>query len=95
MQPPDQHNEQSDTIHRLAEGITRVGLHAPFAMALDVIKPLDFVSSQVALFLQPFVRGHAWEQYMTALSDESHWQALRHELDRQQHERDADEASSR
>jgi hypothetical protein len=84
VQPPDQPPDRSsDTIQRLAQAITRAGLHAPVALTLDILKPVDFISSQVALFIHPFVRGYAWERYTAILTEESRWQELRHCLGQQ------------
>jgi hypothetical protein len=79
---PEQEREQheQDTVRRLAAAINRAGLQTPVAMTLDILKPLDFISSQVVVFLAPFVRGHRWEQYTAALTNEEGWHTLRHHL---------------
>ncbi len=79
---PEQEREEreQDTVRRLAAAINRAGLQTPVAMALDILKPLDFISSQVVVFLSPFVRGHRWEHYTDALTHEEGWHTLRHHL---------------
>lgn len=74
MPLPEQHN---GALQRLVALIDRAGLRVPVSMMLDALHPLDFVSSQVALFCRPFTAGSAWERYTVALTDEAGWQELR------------------
>ncbi len=71
---PQQHTE---TVHSLAGLIERAGLRVPVRMMLDALEPLDFLSSQVAVFAQPFTAGSSWERYTTALTDAQSWDILR------------------
>ncbi len=73
--PP--YDQQAKALHRLATLIIRAGLREPLAIALDALHPLDFLSSQAAAFVHPFVRGCAWEQYSAALMHEANWPELR------------------
>ncbi len=84
MSPPNQADQLSDgdatapdAISKLADTITHAGLRDPLALALDMISPIDFISSQVALFVRPFTYGSQWEQYTSALAEETNWQTLR------------------
>jgi hypothetical protein len=74
--------EKSDneTLHRLAEAITNAGMGGPATFFLDMVRPFDFISSQIALFVRPFTIGMGWEGYTRVLAEEPNWQALRHLL---------------
>lgn len=64
-------------LERLAAQIERAGLTAPMVLVLDALRPLDFLSSQLALFVQPFTQGSAWEGSTRALTTEAGWAGLR------------------
>jgi len=72
-----QSNPKTEALRDLSQRLARAGLHDSAALVLDIIKPLDFLSSQVALFCQPFVRSGPWGQSTAALTDEAGWQELR------------------
>ncbi len=57
--------------------IERTGLRAPVAILLDVLSPLDVISSQMALFARPLVRGTGLYSYASLLTDTASWQELR------------------
>jgi hypothetical protein len=71
---PEQRNE---TLHRLAERITRLGIRTPVSIILDAFSPFDVLSSQFAIMARPFVSGYCWEQYARVLTDETSWRELR------------------
>ncbi len=77
MQPCEQ---RSETLRQLADSITHAGLRTPFAIALDILHPVDVLSAQCALFIQPLIPMDRWRQYAEALTDESSWQELRRML---------------
>lgn len=81
MPPHLSHNE---AIQSLARAIDRVGLRNPVALILDILKPIEFMSSQIAQFSRPFVYGSRWEHYAAALTEESSWENLRHALSEQE-----------
>jgi hypothetical protein len=68
---------KTEALQDLTQRLAQVGLHDSATLVLDIIKPLDFLSSQVALFCQPFVRSGQWGQYTAALTAEAGWQELR------------------
>jgi hypothetical protein len=68
------------TLRQLVQRIDEAGLRVPLALALDVLRPLDIISSQAAIFVQPFVRGSSFEPYAAFLAEVEHWSALRHSL---------------
>jgi hypothetical protein len=70
----------SEAIQHLAEAIQQRGLRSPVILMLDVLKPVDFISSQVAQFVFPFVRGGQWEHYAAILTEERGWNDLRQRL---------------
>jgi hypothetical protein len=76
-------NEHTHALYDLAARIERVGLCVPVRMILDTLQPVDFLSSQAAVFVQPFVRGSSWERYTAALTYEEQWDTLRCLLDEQ------------
>jgi hypothetical protein len=59
-------------------------LRAPASFALDIIRPFDFLSSQLALFARPFTTGHSFERYAVALTEEAGWKELRRLLAHQE-----------
>jgi hypothetical protein len=72
---------QAEALRHLAAWIERAGLRVPVAMTLEMLRPLDFLSSQAALFAHPFARGSRWERYTSALTHEQSWHDLRDLLD--------------
>jgi hypothetical protein len=78
MSTPEHHTE---TIQKLAVRIHQAGMQAPATLFLDIMQPFDFLSTQVVLFVKPFVRGFGWEQYAAALTEENGWQELRRMLE--------------
>lgn len=79
---PEQH-QTAETLHSLAAHIERAGLRVPVSLVLDVLQPLDVVSSQVAVFVAPFVRGLEWERYAVVLTAAASWNQLRQLLEAQ------------
>lgn len=75
--------QHSEALQYLAERIVQAGLRVPITIALDIVKPLDFLSSQVVLFVRPFTTGSSFERYAAVLIDESSWKELRDCLARQ------------
>jgi hypothetical protein len=71
---PDQ---RTKILRRLADAITCRRLQTPVGMALDVIAPVSFLASQVALFVVPFTPYGRWREYVMALEDEDGWKVLR------------------
>jgi hypothetical protein len=81
MSPTDQHHE---ALQHLADHLSSAGLRAPVSFALDMIRPFDFLSSQLALFARPFTTGCSFERYAVALTEEAGWKELRRLLAHQQ-----------
>ncbi len=71
-----------ESLERLADAIVQRGLTAPARMLLDILAPLGFLASQMALFARPFVPGDRWMRYVDALSDARGWEQLRDILNR-------------
>ena len=67
----------------LADGLVRRRLGTPVRLILDVVEPLSFVASQVALFVRPFAPLGRWRDYVAALEDEEGWKVLRSLVDHQ------------
>lgn len=70
-------DQRTAILQNLAAGITRRRLQAPVCMALDIIGPVGFLASQVALFVRPLTPFGRWREYVTALEDEDGWNILR------------------
>ncbi len=71
-----------DPLQGLADGIERSGMRVPAAMLLDLLSPLDVISSQLATFSKPLVGGTAIEPVVTALQETTAWAELRRLLAR-------------
>jgi hypothetical protein len=71
-----------DPLQRLAAQIERAGMRVPVAMLLDLLSPLDVVSSQLATFSRPLVGGTAIEPVVSALQETAAWAELRQRLAR-------------
>lgn len=76
------HPPHDESLERLADAIVQRGLMAPARMLLDMLAPLGFLASQMALFARPFVPGDRWTRYVDALSDARGWEQLRDILNR-------------
>jgi hypothetical protein len=71
-----------DPLQGLVDGIERSGMRVPAAMLLDLLSPLDVISSQLATFSKPLVGGTAIEPVVTALQEAAAWAELRRLLAR-------------
>lgn len=76
-------NTNQDTLHQMVERIEHAGLRTPVALLLDLFGPLDIISSQIAQFSHPLVRGTSLDSYAKVLADVASWQVLRSLLSRQ------------
>lgn len=74
-------DDASQALQRLAASVERAGLRAPVALLLDMLSPIDVVSSQVARFSRPFLGGTPAEAYVAALGEPDAWRDLRRLLD--------------
>ena len=69
-------DQRTQILEQLAQAIARRRLTAPARLALDVIAPLSFLTSQIALFLRPLTPLGRWHDYVAALDDEHGWKVL-------------------
>ncbi len=74
-------DSQDAQLRALAAKIEQVGLEAPVRLVLDILHPVDVLSSQCALLLHPFLRGTRWAAPCAALSERQAWAALRQMLE--------------
>ncbi|NTW97193.1 MAG: hypothetical protein HGB28_01420 [Oscillochloris sp.] len=74
---------RQEQLQKMAAEIERVGLRAPATMLLDLLAPLDVISSQIAQFARPLVRGTSLDPYAGLLAETANWQELRRLLSRQ------------
>ena len=68
--------ERTQILQGLAGAIARRRLTAPARLMLDVLDPLSFFASQVALFARPLTPLGRWRDYAAALDDEEGWKVL-------------------
>ena len=69
-------DQRDQILQQLAQAIARRRLTAPARLALEVISPLSFLGSQIALFLRPLTPLGRWHDYVAALEDEQGWKVL-------------------
>ena len=75
--------QRAQILQQLAQAIERRRLTAPARLVLDVIAPLSFLTSQVALFLRPLTPLGRWHEYVAALDDEQGWKVLQAMVEQQ------------
>jgi hypothetical protein len=68
--------QRTQTLQDLADGIARRRLTVPARILLDLVEPLGFLASQVALFVRPLTPLGRWRDYIMALEDEESWKVL-------------------
>ena len=76
-------DQRAQILQQLAQTIAQRRLTAPARLALDVITPLSFFTSQIATFLRPLTPLGRWHDYVTALEDEQGWKVLQHLVEKQ------------
>lgn len=76
-------DRRAEILKQLSAAIARRRLTAPARIALDVIAPLGFMASQVALLVRPLTPPGRWYEYVSALDDEQSWLVLQHFIDQQ------------
>ena len=75
----DDHTRQ--VLQRLVSGVDRAGMRAPIGLILDMLSPIDVLSSQLARFSLPFLGGTRAETYALVLGEPDAWRELRRLLD--------------
>ena len=65
----------------LATSLRQRQLAGAARVLLDIVEPVGFLASQLALFAQPLTPPGRWHQYVAALSDETSWRLLRRMVD--------------
>jgi hypothetical protein len=76
-------DQRRQILEQLAHSIARRRLTAPARLALDLIAPLNFLASQIALFLRPLTPLGRWHEYVAALDDEQGWNVLQRLIENQ------------
>jgi hypothetical protein len=74
-------DQRTTILQNLADGIARRHLSAPMRLMLDVVEPLGFLASQIALFARPLTPFGRWREYLMALEDEEGWKILHRMVD--------------
>lgn len=75
--------EPQHSMQELVRQIEGAGLQAPALIVLDLLSPLDVISSQLVQFMRPLVRGTSIDSYAGLLAETANWQELRRLLTRQ------------
>jgi len=76
-------DQRDQILQQLAQTIARRRLTAPARLVLDVLSPLSFLASQIAVFARPLTPLGRWHDYVAALDDEQGWQVLQHLVEKQ------------
>ena len=76
-------DQRDQILQQLAQAIARRRLTAPARLALEVISPLSFLPSQIALFLRPLIPLGRWHDYVAALDDPQGWKVLQGLVEKQ------------
>ncbi len=76
-------DQRDQILKQLAQAIARRRLTAPARLALEVIEPLSFLTSQIALFLRPLTPLGRWHDYVAALDDQQSWKVLQGLVEKQ------------
>lgn len=74
--------ERAALLQNLAAGIARRRMTVPMRFVLDVVEPVSFLASQVALFAHPLIPIGRWRDYVCALEEETSWKVLSQLVDR-------------
>ena len=75
-------DERTQTLEALADRLRQRPFVGAARLLLDVVEPVDFLASQLALFAKPLTPRGRWHTYVDALCDESGWKQLRRMVDR-------------
>jgi hypothetical protein len=76
-------DQRAQILQQLAQVITRRRLTAPVRLALEVLSPLSFFASQIALFVRPLTPLGRWHDYVAALDDRQGWEVLQRLIEQQ------------
>jgi hypothetical protein len=69
--------EPEEPLLHLIAGLERAGLRAPAAIFLDLLSPVDVITSQLVCFGRPFVLGTGAETLFNRLGEPPAWAELR------------------
>ncbi len=69
-------------LNALAEEIERHGLRGPAQIFLGSISPISIIASQSLAVFRPLLPHGRWRNYVTALEDDTSWEALWRILER-------------
>lgn len=76
--------QREQILSSLADALSRRRLLASTRLLLDVVEPISFLASQIALFARPLTPRGRWSEYVGALGDEAGWKALHQIVKRRQ-----------
>jgi hypothetical protein len=70
----------AEPLHQLVAQIERAGMREAVIFAIDMLRPIDVIGSQIVQFSRPFLAGSPWAAYAAVLAERESWQELRHLL---------------
>lgn len=73
--------DETQRLQALAATLQRRNLDAAARIILDVMKPIAFLASQTAVFIQPMIPRGQWQIHVDLLCEETNWTRLRAMLD--------------
>jgi hypothetical protein len=69
--------EPAESVRHVAERIQQAGLSSATLIILDILSPLDMVSSQLVAAVRPFVAGSSAEPLFSQFATSTTWAELR------------------
>jgi hypothetical protein len=78
--PMDQ-QQQIQLIRRVADRLAERRLSGAAQLLLDMITPVGFLASQLAVFSRPLIPYGRWRTYVAAFETEESWALLREMVD--------------
>ncbi|RRR76991.1 MAG: hypothetical protein EI684_02110 [Candidatus Viridilinea halotolerans] len=69
--------EETEPLAQLVAGLERAGLRGPATLLLEMLSPVDLITSQLVGIGRPFVVGTTAEALLIRLGDAAAWGELR------------------
>ena len=75
-------SEREQRLHELVTTLSHQKLDGAARLLLDIVGPVSFLASQVALVVRPLTPRGRWHDYVDALTEEEGWNAFRRFINR-------------
>ncbi|PDW03859.1 hypothetical protein [Candidatus Viridilinea mediisalina] len=69
--------EREEPLVRLVAAVEQAGLRGPALLFLDLLRPVDLITSNLVGFGRPFVVGTTLEPFVVRLGEAAAWAELR------------------